>query len=141
MGSSRPKGESQVSERVEVVEFEPPATHEEFLVRRERVIAEIEQIQDDLSVEETQAWRTVLIANLRKNQAELRRLKDWLRKNVKESEWTLLARAHALLCRIADEYRVEATPAVPLEETEALLDAIELVVPRQYLDKKGTENQ
>ena len=121
--------------------LDPPKTYDEALALRARLIAETDRLQDELSVETDMTVRYPALASLRKKRALLRQVKEWLRRNdvVKMSEWELLGRAHQFLEEVAsfvrdktDDGHQNALDA----EREALLDAIELVVPGQYL-KKG----
>ena len=123
--------------------FPEPKSADEARARREALIREHAAIDEQLSVRHDLEWRTRARTDLRRIQAEIRMLKDYLRKNdsAKESEWKLLARAHAMLARSVE---VDARPEAAEEElknmqwkdeVESLLDAIEHVVPGQYLNK------
>jgi hypothetical protein len=132
-GNSRP----QVFEA-----FPEPTSVDEARARREALIREHAVIDEQMSVRHDLEWRAKARSDLRQIQAEIRMLKEYLRKNdvAKESEWKLLARAHAMLC-VAVDYPGAGSPRWDTnllwrEEAEALLDAIELVVPGQYLKQK-----
>jgi hypothetical protein len=112
--------------------LEPPKTYDEALLRRANLIDEVDAAQDILSGRLDPDSRAFWLKTLRIKRSLLRQLKEWLRKNdrLKMSEWELLARTHRLLTRMGTE-----APVGYHEEMEALLDAIELVVPGQYLEK------
>jgi hypothetical protein len=115
-----------------------PRSYDEALKLRAELIEEVDRLQDSLSVRSDLEWRTQALAELSHKRSLLRQLKEWLRRHdpQKMSEWELLARAHNLVSRIGDELRVSTAPASYLEEMDQLLDAIELVVPGQYLNKQ-----
>lgn len=109
-------------------------TYDEAQSLRAALIAEVGRLEDELSMlTGGPAARRAAQANLRAAQARLRNVKEWLRKNdvVKQSEWKLLARAYHELQALL--------PVAPgrTEGIEQILDAIELVVPGQYLEKEG----
>lgn len=118
--------------------FVEPKTLEEAADRKTKLQGEIEKLQAELSAQsggrpsrEFTAWRSRIIASMNSKKEELRKIRAWLANNSntnKPSEWTLLARAHHLLERIA--------PAND-EEVETLLDDIEFVVPGSYLQDKA----
>jgi hypothetical protein len=111
-----------------------PRSYDEALKLRAELIEEVDRLQDSLSVRSDLEWRTQALAELSHKRSLLRQLKEWLRRHdpQKMSEWELLAIAHQFLERVAalvgDGNALDA-------EREALLDAIELVVPGQYLNK------
>jgi hypothetical protein len=118
--------------------FPEPASVDEARARREALIREHAVIDGQMSVRHDLEWRAKARSDLRRIQAEIRMLKEYLRKNdvAKESEWKLLARAHAMLVRwVTADIAAEFPDLARREEAEALLDAIELVVPGQYLNK------
>jgi hypothetical protein len=111
--------------------LETPKTYDEALALRGKLIEEVDSLQDVLAANPYGPHRTDTLTRLRRARALLRQVKEWLRKNdvVKQSEWTLLARAHALL------QALEPVATGHAEDIEQLLDAIELVVPGQYLGR------
>ena len=111
-------------------------TYDEAQGLRAELIDLVGRLEDKLSMSQYPDVRRAMQAELRHAQARLRKVKDWLRKNdaVKQSEWKLLARAYQELQALL--------PVAPgrAEGIEQILDAIELVVPGQYLKKEGTES-
>ncbi len=116
------------------VTFEEPKTYDEAMELRSRLISEVDEIQGTLAVRKDLEWRNSALRSLRDKREQLRSVKDWIRRNDprKQSEWELLSRTYALLEALAPVAVGHA------EEIEALLDAIELVVPGKYLGKAGT---
>lgn len=115
--------------------LDPPKTYDEALAMRAKFIDRIDELQGMLASRSGMEWRNAVLADLRGNRSLLRQLKDWIRRNdaVKMSEWELLARAHQFLEEVS--WHVGCGNALDAER-EALLDAIELVVPGQYLNKQ-----
>jgi len=117
--------------RLVEVTFEEPKTYDEAMELRSRLISEVDEIQGTLAVRKDLEWRSSALRSLRDKRQHLRSVKDWIRKNDprKQSEWELLSRTYSLLEALAPVAVGHA------EEIEALLDAIELVVPGKYLGK------
>ncbi len=126
--------------------FVEPRSADEAADRRRRLQGEVEQIQGQLSDRnrldpETglrltegayNAWRRRAIVAMHAKQQELRDIKAWIGRqhdNKKASEWALLARVYRLLERL------------DLEDPEAdrLLDDIEEVLPRSFLNNPNAE--
>lgn len=112
-----------------------PRSYDEALKARAELIEEVDRLQDGLSVRSDLEWRAYALTELSHKRALLRQLKEWIRRHdpQKMSEWELLARAHRVLEEVAASGA--NLPSSLDAEREALLDAIELVVPGQYLNK------
>jgi hypothetical protein len=106
-------------------------------VKRNALIKEVQDIQAQLGAGKEDAdpeWRRTALHALNAKQNELRRIKDWLRKNdvAKQGEWALLGRAYRFLDSI--EIHDDDTPFA--RDVYSLLDAIEKTIPGKYLSNE-----
>ena len=114
-----------------------PTSHDDAVVKRNALIKEVQDIQAQLGAakedEPQQVWRRNALHALNAKQNELRRIKDWLRKNdaAKKGEWELLGRAYHVIEGLRDQ---QAMPDDHGGEIDALLDAIEKTIPGKYLE-------
>jgi hypothetical protein len=122
---------------VDVASLQIPRTYEEGIATRLRLIEESQGIQAQLEERDRAddpEWRHRAREALRHKQAELRRLKEWLRTHdtSRQTEWALLGRVYRLLSSLS-----EAPTILPAseawEEIEGVLDAIERRVPGRHL--------
>lgn len=127
------------------VRADEPRTVDEAIARRNALITDVQKIQAQLGREDggDAEWRRTALHALNEKQGELRRLKDWLRRNDerKASEWQLLATAHRLMEEIMESGALDPdasdAPALVSELHDrlvALLDEIEKTVPGKYLE-------
>jgi hypothetical protein len=122
-----------------VEELQEPQTYEQALAMRALLIDDVQRIERQLAARDDPEWRPKALGALHYKQGQLRRVKEWLRNHDtrKESEWQLLGRAHALFRRVQDN---DGTTAEGFDgEIDALLDAIERVVPGRHLEPEGEE--
>lgn len=144
--------------RVVEVQSGEPESHDEAVERRNALIKEVQDIQeqlgrtppksglidqgsgepyDSLKTMPYPAWRRSAINALNQKQAELRRIKDWLRKNdtAKQSEWALLGRAYRMIEELRGSH--DCLPESYGTEVDSMLDAIEKTIPGKYLETQN----
>jgi hypothetical protein len=144
--------------RVVEVQSGDPESHDEAVERRNALIKEVQDIQeqlgrtppksglidqgsgeayDSISTMQYPAWRRSAITALNRKQAELRRIKDWLRKNdvAKKGEWALLGKAYRLLDAIQASGAMDVGVDGLVAQSQVLLDEIEKTIPGKYLEQ------